>query len=89
MNLTPREKDKLLISRVDCKPAMLEQLVEHAPGEGAMRASTLQRQVYWFLIGRGWRAALIPCHGIVHPLREEGRLFLANGVAPFCYLLPD
>src|SRR5215470_7228817 len=35
---------------VDCEPAILEQLIEHAPGECAMRASTLQRQVYWFLI---------------------------------------
>jgi hypothetical protein len=33
-----------------------------------MGASTLQRQVYWLLIGPGWRAALIPRHGIVHPL---------------------
>jgi hypothetical protein len=55
-----------------------------------MRASTLQRQVYWFLIGPGWRAALMPRQWYrPSALREEGGLFLANGVAPFRYLLPD
>jgi hypothetical protein len=40
-----------------------------------MRASTLQRQVYWFLIGPGWRC---------RPDRV-----MVNGAAPFRYLLPD
>src|SRR5262249_59645995 len=51
--------------RVDCEAAILEQLIEHAPGECAMRASTLQRQVYRFLIGHrstSWRAADYPSH---------------------------
>ena len=30
---------------LDGEPALLEQAVQHAPGEGAVRAATLQRQV--------------------------------------------
>ena len=33
-----------------------------------MRASTLQRQVYWFLVGPGRRAALMPHHGNLYQL---------------------
>ena len=30
---------------LDLEPAIVEQLVEHAPGEGAVRAAALQRQI--------------------------------------------
>ena len=45
--------------RGDVEPGLLEQPVEHAPGEGAVRAATLQRQADLERGARRWRKELI------------------------------
>src|SRR5262249_54940060 len=52
---------------VDRQPAVLDQPVEHSPGKGAMRTSTLQRKVDGLLVGAVLPAGGIrrlPCHWI-------------------------
>jgi hypothetical protein len=48
-------------NRDDAQPLFLEQTVEHAPGEGAVRAAALQRQIDRQRIGNCLHARACRC----------------------------